>query len=191
MKKQIILMMLDFMLAAFLIAATWIVEYKFPQTVLKADVYQKTRTEDLTANFMQDWRKKFADKFSEETIATDTSYSSPNLAIQLSYQHYDTGILDKSASGKHKKYGTQISYLIADIYVGDITCFQAAFAQDTYGIGYFEKLSDMSERMQAVLAVNGDSYSNNRHRNNGTIIRNGVIYRNQPTWHYAGWHGTM
>lgn len=52
MKKQIILMMLDFMLAAFLIAATWIVEYKLPQTVLKADVYQKTQTEDLTANFM-------------------------------------------------------------------------------------------------------------------------------------------
>lgn len=57
--------------------------------------------------------------------------------------------------------------------MGDITCLQTAFAQDTYGVGYTEKLSDMSSRMKSVLAVNGDSYSNNRNQNNGTIIRMG------------------
>lgn len=242
--------MLDTMVAAFMVAATWMIDYRLPQAGVKAKTFQKVQevhmaqevlaeqqkeltvqsvvaqpeqegvltkttetsvpddeakygetdtvqgvisegitnedaqgvsTEKTAADPPQDWHVKFADKFTDEMIATDTSYSSPNLAIQLSYQHYDTGILDKTDSGKHKKYGTQISYVLADIYVGDITCFQTAFARDIYGIGYSEKLSGISDRMRAVLAVNGDSYSNNRHKNNGTIIRNGVVYRNRPT----------
>lgn len=156
----------------------------------ESDVLQRTSIIMDT----QDWHEKFADKFTDTVIATDTSYSSPNLSIQLTYSHYDTGILDLSGSGKHKKYGTQISYVLADIYVGDITCFQTAFAQDTYGVGYTEKLSDMSSAMKAVLAVNGDSYSNNRHKDNGTIIRNGVVYRSSPTdmeTCVLNWDGTM
>ena len=142
----------------------------------------------------QDWHKKFADKFTDQVVSTDTSYTSPNVSVQLSYHQYDTGKLDKSNSGKHEKYGTKISYVLADIYVGDITCFQTALAKDTYGVGYSEKLTDMSARMKSVLAVNGDSYSNNRHEDNGTIIRNGVIYRNKQTTEETcvlNWDGTM
>ena len=142
----------------------------------------------------QDWHKKFADKFTDQVVSTDTSYTSPNVSVQLSYHQYDTGKLDKSNSGKHEKYGTKISYVLADIYVGDITCFLTAFAKDTYGVGYSEKLTDMSARMKSVLAVNGDSYSNNRHEDNGTIIRNGVIYRNKQTTEETcvlNWNGTM
>ena len=112
----------------------------------------------------------------------------------LSFHQYDTGRIDSSEGGKHEKYGTNVSYVLADIYIGDITCFQTAFAQDTYGVGYTEKLSDISARMQAVLAVNGDSYSNNRHRENGTIIRNGVIYRCKQAdaeTCVLNWDGTM
>lgn len=197
MKRWLLWMLLDLTVAAFCVMVTWIVGYKLPHAGVKVDAFQEIDTEamedisaadsgagqveDETANAIQDWHVKFADKFTDEIVATDTSYSSPNLAIQLSYNHYDTGRLDKTASGKHEKYGTQVSYVIADIYVGDITCIQSAFAQDTYGVGYSEKLSNMSERMRAVLAVNGDSYSNNRHQDNGTIIRNGVVYRNKPT----------
>ena len=142
----------------------------------------------------QDWHKKFADKFTDQVVSTDTSYTSPNVSVQLSYHQYDTGKLNKSNSGKHEKYGTKISYVLADIYVGDITCFQTALAKDTYGVGYSEKLTDMSARMKSVLAVNGDSYSNNRHEDNGTIIRNGVIYRNKQTTEETcvlNWDGTM
>lgn len=118
----------------------------------------------------QDWHKKFADQFTDQVIASDMTYSSPNLAIELLHHQYDTGKIDLSDSGTHKKYGTRISYVLADVYVGDVTCLQTAFAQDIYGIGYEEKLSDMSKRMKAVLGINGDSYSNNRHKDNGTII---------------------
>lgn len=127
------------------------------------------------------WKEKFADHFTDEIVATDTSYTSPNLSITLTYGSYDSGKSDTSEGGKHLKYGTKISYVLADIYVADITCLQTAFAKDRYGVGFEEKLTDMSSRMQAVLAVNGDSYSNNRHRNSGTIIRNGVLYRAETT----------
>ena len=88
-------------------------------------------------------------------VSTDTSYTSPDLSIHLTYDSYKTNKLDKSENGNHEKYGTDISYVLADIYVGDITCLQTAFAQNTYGVGYSEKLSDMSARMKSVLAVNG------------------------------------
>lgn len=142
----------------------------------------------------QDWHKKFADKFTDQVVSTDKSYTSPNVSVQLSYHQYDTGKLDTSNSGKHEKYGTKISYVLADIYVGNITCFQTAFAKDTYGVGYSEKLTDMSDRIKSILAVNGDSYSNNRHEDNGTIIRNGVVYRNRQTTEETcvlNWDGTM
>lgn len=76
----------------------------------------------------------------------------------------------------------------------NITCLQTAFAQDTYGIGYEEKLSSMSDRIGSILAVNGDSYSNDRHQDNGTIIRNGIIYRDRQTnveTCVLNWDGTM
>lgn len=123
----------------------------------------------------QDWSRKFADKFTDHVISTDTSYTSLNVSVQITRNSYNTNRLDKFQGGKHIKYGTNISYVLADIYVSDITCLQTCFAQNTYGVGYDEKLSDMSARMKSVLAVNGDSYSNSRHKSNGTIIRNGVI----------------
>ena len=103
----------------------------------------------------QDWHQKFADKFTDQVVSTDTSYTSPDLSIHLTYDSYKTNKLDKSENGNHEKYGTDISYVLADIYVGDITCLQTAFAQNTYCVGYSEKLSDMSARMKSVLAVNG------------------------------------
>lgn len=229
MKKRIIWIMIDFIVAALVLLIVWVVNYKIPQKGVKAVSVENAISEskesqmgkngnkeiprlnqevqmeekEVDSNSLQktyairdskDWHKKFADKFSDTVVATDTSYSSPNVSVQLSYHQYDTGKLDKSNSGKHEKYGTKISYVLADIYVGDITCLQTAFAQDTYGVGYTEKLSDMSLRMKSVLAVNGDSYSNNRNQNNGTIIRNGVIYRNKQTdveTCVLNWDGTM
>lgn len=78
----------------------------------------------------QDWHAKFSDKFTDTVIATENSYTSPDLSIRLSYGAYDTGRLDLSESGEHKKYGTKTSYVVAGIYVGDISCIKTAFAQD-------------------------------------------------------------
>lgn len=191
MKKRVLGIIADFTIAVLMVTIVWITDYRLPQKGVHAASLQEANG---LPDVPQDWHIKFRDKFTDEIITGDTFYTSPNLSIQLSYHSFDTRKLDISSSGKHMKYGTQVSYMIADIYVGDITCFQTAFAQDTYGVGYSEKLTDMSKKMQAVLSVNGDSYSNNRHKGNGVIIRNGVVYRNRPTDSETcvlNWDGTM
>lgn len=136
MKKKILWLLLDFTVAVLLVLAVWMADYKLAQEGIKAVTLQRTWEENKSEQEMQDWHDKFAGKFTDVVIVTDTSYTSPNLSIQLSYNHYDTGITDHSEGGKHEKYGTQVSYVLADIYIGDITCFQTAFAQDMYGVGY-------------------------------------------------------
>ncbi len=171
-KYKLVALLLDISLAAAILTATWGIEYKIPQSDAKVHVKQEDADIHLD---VADWHEKFASHFTDTVIATENTYTSPNLSISLTYHEYDSGIAED------EKYGTHISYVIADIYIGNITCFQTAFARDTYGVGYTEKLSDMSDRMKAVLAVNGDSYSNDRQADNGTIIRNGIMYRNQST----------
>ncbi|MGI6117296.1 MAG: phosphodiester glycosidase family protein [Bilifractor sp.] len=185
MKRKALMMIFDLICAAVLVLAVWIGCYKIPQggiqaktiSGLTAAAAQNTGSAVNTAN----WRTKFADKFTDTVVKTDNTYTSPDIAVFLSRKHYDTGKMDVAEYGKHRKYGTQISYVLADIYIADIRCLQTSFAQDTYGVGYTEKLSGMASRLGAVLAVNGDSYSNNRNRDNGTIIRNGVVYRSAQT----------
>lgn len=214
MKKRILWVGIDLVAAALIILGVWVIDYQLPQkgidevpvksNIVEKEISQQAGMEkpDMADSLQngqvirnpQNWHEKFADKFTDTVISTDTSYTSPDISVQLSHYQYDTGKLDASSDGKHKEYGTQISYVLADIYVGDITCIQTAFAQDTYGVGYSEKLTDMSSRMKSVLAVNGDSYSNNRHKDNGTIIRNGVIYRSEQTdaeTCVLNWDGTM
>lgn len=192
MKNSFIMLLTDIVLAAAIILGIWYFGYCVPQNgVPTADSVTVINTE-MSENLSElaktnvtgtavDWREKFADKFFDTVISTESSYKSPDISIELTKGTMTTDRLDYSENGKHKKYGTNIAYTLADIYIGDITCFKTAFAQDTYGVGYTEKLSDMSDRIRSVLAVNGDSYNNNRHKNNGTIIRNGIIYRSAPT----------
>lgn len=224
MRKALLPFLCDIVVAALVLTSIWFFNYQIAQPGVSAvspqinkngigtmqippvsgnkvqsfHDMQENSTEELTQTNMkldtQDWHKKFADHFTDTVISTENSYTSPDLSIQLSHGNYDSHILDKTNGGDHSKYGTNISYVLADIYVGDITCIQTAFAKDTYGIGYSEKLTDMSDRIKAVLAVNGDSYNNNRHRDNGTIIRNGIIYRAENTdmeTCVLNWDGTM
>ena len=213
----------DLLLAALLIVGIWCVNYLIPQggiaaengitatendeTPFEQDITLRESLLQAAVNSAgnglkstkvkldsQDWHEKFADQFTSQVVSTDTSYTSLDLSVHLTYDSFQTNRLDRSENGNHKKYGTDVSYVLADIYVGDITCLQTCFAQDTYGVGYSEKLSQMSERMKSVLAVNGDSYSNSQHKNNGTIIRNGVIYRARNTdmeTCVLDWNGTM
>lgn len=67
----------------------------------------------------------------------------------------------------------------SDIYVAEIQLsspsqLRTAFAKDTYGRNVKEQPSDMAERSNAILAVNGDYYGA---QERGYVLRNGVIYR--------------
>lgn len=197
MKNSLIMLLTDIVMAGLIIVSVWYFGYCVPQKGIPAPLpdsssatlgmsestaqnfneLAKTNISEVTSN----WKAKFADKFSDTVISTENVYKSPDISIELTKGSIKTDRIDTSENGKHKKYGTDIAYTLADIYISNISCFKTAFAKDTYGVGYSEKLSNMSDRIKSVLAVNGDSYNNNRHKNNGIIIRNGVIYRSAPT----------
>ena len=109
----------------------------------------------------ESFAEKFADKFTDTVVVTENSYSSPDISITVT----------EETSGR-------ITWYLADIYVRDITCFQSALAQDTYGSGFRDSIPDMALLNNALLAVNGDYYGNT---NEGVVIRNGVIYRANRT----------
>lgn len=162
--------------AAIVVSGDYLYSYMLPHKLnaLNTQVAYASSTEG-------DWSQKFKDKFSDKIISTDTVYKSPDISVEITKKSYDSGITDPTANGKHLKYGTKIAYLVADIYIRNINCLKSAFAQDTYGVGYSERISAISKRLRSVLAVNGDSYSNNRHKENGTIIRNGIVYRTKQS----------
>ena len=105
--------------------------------------------------------EKFADRYTDTVVVTENSYSSPDISITVSEETLG-----------------QTTYYLADIYVRDITCFQSALANGTYGSGFRDSIRDMALLNNALLAVNGDYYGNT---NEGVVIRNGVIYRANQT----------
>ncbi len=111
---------------------------------------------------------KFADKFSDKVISTANSYRSKDLSVTIT--PYELG------SGMNK-----ITYYVADVYTSNINCFRTYFGQNTYGTGYTEHLTNMSRDVHAILAMNGDSYCYNRQHTAGVLIRNGTLYRAEPT----------
>ena len=105
--------------------------------------------------------EKFADRFTDSVTVTENSYTSPDISITVDEVNEEN-----------------LTYYVADIYVRDIDCFRTALAGDTYGSGFRDSIEDMAVLNNALLAVNGDYYGNT---NEGVVIRNGVIYRANPT----------
>ena len=105
--------------------------------------------------------EKFADRFTDSVTVTENSYTSPDISITVEEVNEEN-----------------LTYYVADIYVRDIDCFRTALAGDTYGSGFRDSIEDMAVLNNALLAVNGDYYGNTTE---GVVIRNGVIYRANPT----------
>jgi len=98
-----------------------------------------------------------ADPDETAAVITDTSYTDGNIQITLETIYvYDTAVY------------------IADIQVSDASYLKTALAQGLYGRNIKETTSDMAEENGAVLAINGDYYG---FRNDGYVIRNGILYR--------------
>ncbi len=116
---------------------------------------------DLTAEAAGDFGAKFADKFTTGKVKRSSSgYRSANVNISL------------------KRYSrSDLVFYVADIYIRDISSFVTAFANDTFGAGQRERALPMSQRVGAILSINGDYYGA---RTDGIVIRNGELYRTDP-----------
>ena len=114
-------------------------------------------------------REKFAEHFTDTVVSSDTAYSSPNLSVEVTQHTLGRG-------------RDTVTYYAADVYMADLSSFQTEFAGGQYDAnGRREHLNTMSRRVGAVLAMNGDSYCFNRGHCNGLLVRNGKVYRYNPT----------
>ncbi|QAT44147.1 phosphodiester glycosidase family protein [Aminipila luticellarii] len=88
---------------------------------------------------------------------SDQSYKDSNISVKLSQERVkDTTVY------------------IADIQVSSADYLKTAFANNSYGRNIKETTSEMAERNNAILAVNGDYYG---FRDDGYVLRNGTLYR--------------
>ena len=171
MKKTLIFFGIDILAAALILLTVWIINYKIPQKGIQAlplhkiaDMQQNVnigssasgdslqKTEMKTAK--EDWHQKFADKFTDKVVATDTSYTSPDLSVKLTFNHYNTGKSDYSDAGKNGKYGTAVSYVLADIYIG---CLLLVDGRQLSTRGMFpSEMAQLFEKLGCKSAYNLD-----------------------------------
>ena len=88
---------------------------------------------------------------------------------------YDNGNVKVQVS-KVRAYDTDI--YVADVQVSSAECLKTALAQNAFGRNLKDTTSNMAEDNGAVLAINGDYYG---FRDDGYVVRNGVLYRDTPS----------
>jgi len=94
----------------------------------------------------------------DENVSTNSMYSDENMTININEYYRDN---------------TKI--YVADIEINDLSLLKTAFAKSSYGKNITEKTSLIAERVNAILAINGDYYGV---QEKGYVLRNGIIYRN-------------
>lgn len=71
----------------------------------------------------------------------------------------------------------QVTYYVADVVLTDVTQLRAGFAENKFGTNIVADTSDIAALYDASFAINGDYYG---FRESGIVIRNGVLYRDDP-----------
>jgi len=96
---------------------------------------------------------------SSEAVITDNSYVDDNIKISIeTAREYDSNVY------------------IADIQLTEASYLKTALAGNTYGRNIKAATSEMASDNNAICAINGDFYG---FRNNGYVLRNGVLYRDK------------
>jgi exopolysaccharide biosynthesis protein len=119
------------------------------------DAFLLPKTFEIVENSSQKLNKPV-----NPAVIMEYSYNDENIAILISTVTED-----------------DVVYHIVDIRLSDVQYLQSAFAKDIYGKNVVETTSQIAKNNQAILAFNGDFYGS---RDDGLIIRNGVLYRDQP-----------
>ncbi|MEK4063683.1 MULTISPECIES: phosphodiester glycosidase family protein [unclassified Paenibacillus] len=94
----------------------------------------------------------------------DWSYSSDDIQIQIDQVQTGSG-------------SDQITYFVADVVLKEASSLRSAFADSSFGTNIIEDTSAIASSNNAVFAINGDYYG---FREDGVIIRNGTVYRDDP-----------
>lgn len=105
--------------------------------------------------------------------------STKNAAYTADDWNYQSSTINIAIKKVETGTGTnKVTYYVADVQLTAVTNLRSAFAQNEYGRNIVEDTSEIAENNDAILAINGDYYG---FRNDGVLIRNGILYRNVPT----------
>ena len=111
----------------------------------------------------------------EETVTESEAEVEAFTYDDWNYQSSDISIsIQKTTSGSGSD---TLTWYVADVIVSDATLLQNAFANDQFGQNIIKYTSQIAAENDAIFAINGDYYG---FRDDGIIIRNGVIYRDDP-----------
>ncbi|WP_236333665.1 phosphodiester glycosidase family protein [Paenibacillus auburnensis] len=94
----------------------------------------------------------------------DWSYSSDDIQIKIDQVQTGSG-------------SDQITYFVADVVLKNSSSLRSAFADNSFGTNITEVTSEIAASNDALFAINGDYYG---FREDGVIIRNGTVYRDDP-----------
>ena len=183
----------DILIAAILFGSFYVAEYDFPFTQKVYAVVTDTESSQLLINQAAATAAEAADSAAtavgassgaDTSSASDTesgstaavsadvsavmtgnSYTSDNLRITVT--QYSSG-----------SENSRITWYVADIQVTDISLLSTCFADDAFGQGITDYVLNMATDNAAILAVNGDYYSEQK---NNIVIRNGELYADADT----------
>lgn len=130
------------------------------ETVMPTETLPEETVPPPTEDLRTPWQIQFADKFTAEVVATDHSYSSPNVSIQVE-------------TVKRTIDGRQIVYHVADIYVASLEHFATYTANNEMVYFGTQDARKMVSESNAILAIDGDFLT---YQKSGFMMRNGEIY---------------
>ena len=108
-------------------------------------------------------------------VGNETAAPLPDSAFETEedlseYDYHDAHIRVKLS--EYREYDTDI--YVAEVFLSSAEYLKTGFAKKTYGKNVRQTVSEMAEKVDAVLAINGDYYGS---RESGYVIRNGILYR--------------
>ena len=106
------------------------------------------------------WQIKFADKFTDEVVKTENSYTSQEVSVTI--DTVVTTIDDR-----------KVTYYVADIYVAGIENFKTYIAYDSFVYFMDEDPINMAKKTDSILTINGDFATVQK---SGFVVRNSNIY---------------
>lgn len=122
-------------------------------------------TPEPTPDTRTEWQKKFADHFTDEVVITDHSYTSPEVSVTVETR---TVQAERGETVVH----------IADIYVASLDNFKTATANNELKYYSTQDMMEIDAAANAIIAISGDFYA---YQPSGLLMRNGVLYRSDPT----------
>ena len=122
-------------------------------------------TPEPTPDTRTEWQIRFAEHFTGEVETGENYYTSPEVSI-----HIETRSIEGS-------YGTSVVH-IADVYVASLDNFKTATANDELRYWSTQDVMEIDAASHAIVAISGDFYA---YQPTGLLMRNGALYRNDPT----------